>query len=131
MGSLDNNAIKPVGSCVKEGSSFLVPFLYLGARIINRMHVENPSSESSQNIHLARYVLEVFDTRWKVAGKSSLGSKDDDGANYASRSIFEGSRSKTNERWNVKYGTYSGVTLLTTALILESFVFRSFSVVEF
>jgi len=55
------------------------------------MHVENPSSESSQNNHLARYVLEVFDTRWKVAGKSSLGSKDGYGANYASRGIFEGS----------------------------------------
>ena len=91
MGNLDNNVIKPVGCCVREGSSFLVPFLYLGARILHRMHVENPSSESSQNNHLARYVLEVFDTRWKVAGKSSLGSKDGYGANYASRGIFEGS----------------------------------------
>jgi len=96
--------IRPVGTCAKEGASFLVPLLYLGACIADRIHAESPSSETLQNVDLTRYVLGIFNTRWKAAGKfSSLKNRHCCSANAVSRSLFESSRSKTDDRCNMMY----------------------------
>ena len=71
----EHPAILPVGVCVKESSSFLVPLLYLEACVVDRIHKENPTTETLQNTVMFRWVLEIFDKRWKVAGKYSLSIK--------------------------------------------------------
>lgn len=57
-----------VVSCVKDSSPFLVTLLYRGACILERLHRENPTSESFDNMEMVKMVLGKFDTRWKSAG---------------------------------------------------------------
>ena len=70
-----NNIVKPVFQCVREGSPFLVVLLYTGACAIYRMHKENLSNESRENVELINYVLGVFDRRWKSASKLTPSSR--------------------------------------------------------
>lgn len=60
-----------VETCVKDGSPFLVTLLYRGGCVVERLHRENPTPESLENVAILKEVLRIFDTRWKSASTYS------------------------------------------------------------
>lgn len=61
-----------VGTCVKEGSPFLITLLYQGGCVLQRLQRECPSGETLGSLKMANMVLGIFDTRWKSASKCDI-----------------------------------------------------------
>ncbi len=58
----------PIISCVRDSCPFLVTLMYRSACVEERIHREEPTAESAENLDIIRSGLELFETRWKSAG---------------------------------------------------------------
>jgi len=62
---------KPLASCVKDTSPFMVPGLYLSAITVQRLNRKMHTRESYETVELFDMVIGRYGTRWKSASTLS------------------------------------------------------------